>query len=99
MLSAPHRVARLALATGAPVIAMGIGLDPTRIVFQDMLIDGVTEHMRWYVRGSYFVTAGRPLAVTGSLEDREGVRVAAAPNHESRRWPGAEKRRAPALRG
>ena len=75
----PHTgVARLALATGAPVIAMGISLDPARIVFRDTLIDGVTEHVRWVCRGPYFVTAGRPMAVTGNLEDREGVRLAAA---------------------
>jgi len=75
----PHTgVARLALATGAPVIPVGISLDPTRIIFRDTLIDGVTEHVRWYVRGPYFVTAGRPMAVTGSLEDRAGVRLAAA---------------------
>ena len=75
----PHTgVARLALATGAPVIPVGISLDPARIIFRDTVIDGVTEHVRWYVRGPYFVTAGRPMAVTGSLEDREGVRLAAA---------------------
>ena len=75
----PHTgVARLALATGAPVIPVGISLDPARIIFRDTLIDGVTEHVRWYARGPYFVTAGRPMAVTGSLEDREGVRLAAA---------------------
>ena len=76
---APHTgVARLALATGAPVIPVGISLDPARIIFRDTLIDGVTEHVRWYARGPYFATAGRPMAVTGSLEDREGVRLAAA---------------------
>jgi 1-acyl-sn-glycerol-3-phosphate acyltransferase len=76
---APHTgVARLALATGAPVIPVGISLDPARIIFRDTLIDGVTEHARWVCRGPYFVTAGRPMAVTGSLEDREGVRLAAA---------------------
>ena len=76
---APHTgVARLALATGAPVIPVGISLDPAQIIFRDTVIDGVTEHVRWYVRGPYFATAGRPLAMTGSLEDREGIRLAAA---------------------
>ena len=41
------------------------------------MIDGVTEHVRWYARGPYFATADHPMAVTGSLEDREGVRLAA----------------------
>jgi 1-acyl-sn-glycerol-3-phosphate acyltransferase len=76
---APHTgVARLALATGAPVIPVGISLDPARIVFRDTLIDGVTEQMRWVFRGPYFVTAGRPMTVTGTLDDRAGVRLAAA---------------------
>ena len=70
-------VARLALAAGAPVIPVGISLDPGRITYRDTQIDGVTEHVRWYCRGPYFVTVGRPVAVTGSLDDREGVRLAA----------------------
>jgi 1-acyl-sn-glycerol-3-phosphate acyltransferase len=75
----PHTgVARLALATGAPVIPVGISLDPARIIFRDTLIDGVMEHARWVCRGPYFITAGRPMAVTGNLEDRAGVRLAAA---------------------
>jgi hypothetical protein len=57
---------------------VGISLDPAGIVFRDTLIDGVTEHVRWYARGPYFATAGRPMAVTGSLEDRAGVRLGAA---------------------
>ena len=77
--TAPHTgVARLALATGAPVIPVGISLDPARIVFRNTLIDGVTEQARWVFRGPYFVTVGRPMAVKCSLEDRAGVRLAAA---------------------
>jgi 1-acyl-sn-glycerol-3-phosphate acyltransferase len=75
----PHTgVARLALATGAPVLPVGISLDPARIVFKDTLIDGVTERVRWIFSGPYFVTAGRPMAETGSLDDRSGIRLAAA---------------------
>lgn len=76
---APHTgVARLALVTGAPVIPVGISLDPARIIFRDTVIDGVMEHVRWVCRGPYFATAGRPMTVMGSLEDRAGVRLAAA---------------------
>jgi 1-acyl-sn-glycerol-3-phosphate acyltransferase len=75
----PHTgVARLALDAGAPVIPVGISLDPARITFRTVSIDGVTEHVRWYIHGPYFVTAGRPMVVTGSLDDRAGVRLAAA---------------------
>jgi 1-acyl-sn-glycerol-3-phosphate acyltransferase len=73
----PHTgVARLALAAGAPVIPVGVSLDPARIIRRDSVIDGVTEHVRWYPRGPYFVTVGAPMAVTGSLEDRASVRAA-----------------------
>jgi 1-acyl-sn-glycerol-3-phosphate acyltransferase len=75
----PHTgVARLALAAGVPVIPVGISLDPSRIIFRDSVIDGVTEHVRWYCRGPYFATIGRPIALAGSPEDRESVRVATA---------------------
>ncbi len=59
------------------MIPVGISLDPARIIFRDTVIDGVTEHVRWVCRGPYFATAGRPMTVTGSLEDRVGVRLAA----------------------
>ena len=71
-------VARLALATGAPVVPIGVSLDPAQIVFRDSVIDGVAEHVRWYCRGPYFATVGAAMAVTGSLEDRENVRTATA---------------------
>jgi len=57
---------------------VGISLNPARIIFRDTLIDGVTEQARWVFRGPYFATVGRQMAVTGSLEDRAGVRLAAA---------------------
>ncbi len=73
----PHTgVARLALTTGAPVIPLGICLDSAQILHRDSEIDGVTEHIRWYGRGPYFVTIGAPLLLSGSVEDREGVRAA-----------------------
>ena len=75
----PHTgVARLALAACVPVIPVGISLDPGQIIFRDSVIDGVTEHVRWYCRGPYFATIGSPLALAGSLEDREAVRAATA---------------------
>jgi 1-acyl-sn-glycerol-3-phosphate acyltransferase len=75
----PHTgVARLALATGAPVIPVGVSLDPARIAWRDSVIDGVTEHVRWYFHGPYCVTVGAPMIVSGSLEDRASVRAATA---------------------
>ena len=96
----PHTgVARLALATGAPVIPVGISLDPARIVFRDMLIDGVTEQRalglprplrrhRWPADGGDG-QSGRP----GGRPDR------GCTDHASRRGSGATQRLASALRG
>jgi 1-acyl-sn-glycerol-3-phosphate acyltransferase len=71
-------VARLALATGAPVIPVGVSLDPARIFFRDSVIDGVTEHVRWCFRGPYYATVGAPMTLAGDLEDRASVRAATA---------------------
>lgn len=73
----PHTgVARLALATGAPVIPVGISLDRARILYRDSVIDGVTEHVRWYFHGPYHATVGAPMVLAGDLEDRASVRAA-----------------------
>jgi hypothetical protein len=60
------------------VIPIGVSLDPARITFRDSVIDGVTEHVRWYFRGPYYATVGAPMTVVGNLEDRASVRAATA---------------------
>jgi len=75
----PHTgVARLALAAAAPVIPVGLSLDPARVFCRDSVIDGVTEHVRWYFRGPFYATVGAPLVLAGSPEDRASVRAATA---------------------
>ena len=97
---APHTgVARLALATGAPVIPVGISLDPARIVFRDTLIDGVTEHVRWYCPRP-LLRHRRPAAGGDGQPGGSGGRPAGGcTDHESHRRSGAIQRLAPALRG
>lgn len=71
----PHTgVARLALMTGAPVIPIGIGLQPKQVWFHELHIDGVTEMARWYFHGKYAITIGEPLYFEGDAENREQVR-------------------------
>jgi 1-acyl-sn-glycerol-3-phosphate acyltransferase len=73
----PHTgMARLALANGAPVIPVGVSLNPARITFRDSEIDGATEHVRWYLGGPYFATVGAPMVLAGKPEDRVSVRAA-----------------------
>ena len=74
----PHSgVARLALASGAPVIPVGIGLDRARVRLVETEVDGVTEVGTWYLGGPYAMTAGEPLVFGGDVEDREHVRAVA----------------------
>jgi 1-acyl-sn-glycerol-3-phosphate acyltransferase len=67
-------VARLALATGAPVFPVGISLNPRKKHLIHTIIDGEPETLAWYMRGPYAMTVGDPVAYQGDPEDREQVR-------------------------
>lgn len=67
-------VARLALATGAPVIPVGISLDHQKVRVVHSMIDGEMEPSSWYLRGPYAMTVGKPVAFQGNLEDYDCVR-------------------------
>lgn len=70
----PHTgVARLALATGAPVIPLGIHLDRKRIHRIQTQVKGNSEVGMWYLRGPYSITIGEAMHFIGSLNDREQV--------------------------
>jgi 1-acyl-sn-glycerol-3-phosphate acyltransferase len=58
-------VARLTLLTGAPVIPIGISLQRERIRFIDIA--------RFYLRGPYAMTVGRPMQFSGDVTDRDQV--------------------------
>lgn len=60
--------ARLALATGAQVIPVGIGLDPSRIRPLHIQVDGNPEMARLY-RGAYRMTIGKPTIYSGDVND------------------------------
>ena len=66
-------VARLALASGAPVFPVGIHLRKDRILSKKSRVDGKDEMGYWYIRGPYNVTVGKPLRFSGDVEDREHV--------------------------
>ena len=70
--------ARLALATGAPVIPVGIGLDRQRIHKMETVVDGKTETSLWCLSGPYAMTLGAPQVYCGDVEDRERVREVTA---------------------
>jgi 1-acyl-sn-glycerol-3-phosphate acyltransferase len=67
--------ARLALSTGAPVIPIGIHLQRERIRVVESRYSGISATGRWYLRGPYAMTVGKPMAFAGDVEDRECVRA------------------------
>ncbi len=70
-------VARLALASGAPVIPVGVHLQWERVHTIRSTVRGRVEYGRWYVRGPYNLTVGRPLYFHGDVENRPLVRSVA----------------------
>jgi 1-acyl-sn-glycerol-3-phosphate acyltransferase len=67
-------VARLALASGAPVFPVGIHLQKHRLHSIKSTVSGKEEIGHWYLRGPYSITVGKPLRFTGDVEDRELVK-------------------------
>jgi 1-acyl-sn-glycerol-3-phosphate acyltransferase len=71
-------VARLALASGAPVVPVGIHLNRERIRAIRSIVRGQIHYGRWYLRGPYNMTVGSPLQFQGDCEDRSLVRQVAS---------------------
>lgn len=67
-------VARLALASGAPVIPVGIHLADKRFQHIPFNWKGKRVLGKWYLRGPYFMTTGEPLTYHGDENDRMLVR-------------------------
>jgi 1-acyl-sn-glycerol-3-phosphate acyltransferase len=63
-------VARLALSSGAPVIPVGIALEPERLWRRDTTVDGLNDEAAWYISGPYAITVGEPLRFSGDPNDR-----------------------------
>ena len=63
-------VARLALATGAPVIPVGISLDQKKVRLVPTQIEGEQDTGTWYLNGPYAITVGQPVTFRGDPNDR-----------------------------
>lgn len=70
-------VARLALASGAPVIPLGIHLDYKKVKRTDFIIQEEKATNVWYQNGPYYVTAGKPQYYAGDVENHARVRQVA----------------------
>ncbi len=67
--------ARLALSSGAPVIPIGIHIPRERIHIINLKFGGNSGIAKWYARGPYAITVGKPLYLQGEVEDRPHVRA------------------------
>lgn len=70
-------VARLAVASGAPVFPVGIHLQKHRLRTLQSTVSGKQEISHWYLRGPYSISVGKPLRFSGDVEDHDFVRQAA----------------------
>lgn len=70
--------ARLALASGVPVVPVGIAVQRENVWRTQSLIDGQPEVGAWYTSGIYAVTVGEPLVFSGSADDRARVQQVTA---------------------
>ena len=70
-------VARLAIASGAPVYPVGIHLLKDRIHTIQSRVKGRDEMGYWYLRGPYNISVGKPMRFSGDVEDHEHVREVA----------------------
>jgi len=66
--------ARLAMATGAPVVPVGISLSPRGLWHLESDIGNEWVASRWALRGPYGITVGRAFGLDGDVEDRALVR-------------------------
>jgi 1-acyl-sn-glycerol-3-phosphate acyltransferase len=74
-LYGPHSgVGRLALASGAPVVPVGIAPDKNGVSVKEVVFSDGPTHSRWMWHGKYVVTVGRPLYFEGNPQDWAQVR-------------------------
>lgn len=65
---------RLALLSGAPLVPIGVHVDPVKIRYSQRMAGGAPDVARWYPRGPYGITVGAPWRLSGNLEDRDKIR-------------------------
>lgn len=65
--------ARLALLTGAPVIAVGIGLMREKLRTVPVRLDGVADTGLYYLNGPYSMTLGEVMYFRGDVDNRAQV--------------------------
>ncbi|KKR90836.1 MAG: hypothetical protein UU39_C0007G0012 [Candidatus Woesebacteria bacterium GW2011_GWD1_41_12] len=65
---------RLAMLSGKPIIPIGIGVKMKNIHSISSVIKGVRELGKWYFKGPYALTIGKPINIKGNVMDKNKVR-------------------------
>lgn len=66
---------RMALRAGVPIIPVGAHMPIRGMRFKEMVVGGEPVVSRFYFKGRYALTIGRPMWVGGDVEDRALVRA------------------------
>jgi len=65
---------RLALASGASIVPVGIGVKKRNLKNLRSVIKGIEEWGRWYFKGPYAITVGHAINLRGNVKNRNRVR-------------------------
>lgn len=65
---------RMALLGGVPLIPVGFYMPIENMSVKTLQVGGEKVESRFYLNGRYAITFGRPLWISGEIEDREHVR-------------------------
>ena len=66
---------RMALQAGVPLIPVGFHMPTDRMMVKQLMVGGERVESRFFLRGRYAITVGRPMWLSGDVEDREHVQV------------------------
>ena len=69
---------RLALLSGKPIVPLGIGVRKNNVRKIKSIIKGVQEWGKWYFRGPYAISIGKPINISGNAENKPKVRYLSA---------------------
>lgn len=64
---------RLAMLSGKPIIPMGISVKEKNVKNIKSVVKGVQEWGKWYFKGPYAISVGKPINIRGNIEDRNKV--------------------------
>ena len=65
---------RLAMLSGKPIIPIGISVKEKNVKWIKSVIKGVQEWGKWYFKGPYVLSIGKPISLRGNVEDRNKVK-------------------------